>query len=61
MEETRNGIVEPKASHNNPVNNEPSIIAKLESIVSKPIAVARLWSGIKSDTQAFAIPSVDAA
>ena len=56
----KNGIVEPNSSHKNPAVNEPSIIAKPESIVSKPIAVPRLSSGTISETHAFETPSVAA-
>ena len=56
-----NGICEPNLSHKTPVKNEPNIIAKLESIVSKPIAEPRCSFGIKSEIQALETPSVDAA
>ena len=59
--ETRNGTEEPNLSHKIPVKKDPSITEKLESIVSKPIAEPRCSSGIKPDTQALEIPSVDAA
>lgn len=57
----RNGIDEPNLSHKTPVRKEPIIIAKLESIVSKPIAEPRCSFGIKSDIQALDTPSVEAA
>lgn len=59
--ESKNGIIEPNLSHKTPVKNEPSIIAKLESIVSNPIAEPRCASGIKSEIHAFETPSVAAA
>ena len=59
--ESKNGTEEPNRSHKIPVKKDPSIIEKLESIVSNPIAEPLCSSGIKSETQAFEIPSVDAA
>jgi hypothetical protein len=58
--DNKNGTVEPNSSHKNPAVNEPSIIAKLESIVSNPIADPRLSSGTKSETHALEMPSVAA-
>ena len=59
--EIRNGTDEPNLSHKTPVKNEPSIIAKLDSIVSKPIAEPRCSFGIKSEIHALETPSVEAA
>ena len=56
----KKGTVDPNLSHKNPAVNEPTIIAKLESIVSSPIAEPRLSSGTKSETHALEIPSVAA-
>ena len=59
--EIRNGICEPNLSHRIPVKKEPSMIEKLESIVSNPIAEPRCSLGIKSEIHALETPSVDAA
>ena len=55
---TINGTCAPKLSHKIPVRKEPNMIAKLESIVSMPIADPRNSSGTKSETQALETPSV---
>jgi hypothetical protein len=59
--EIKNGTEEPNISHKTPVKNDPSIIAKLDSIVSNPIAEPRCSLGIKSEIHALATPSVVAA
>ena len=61
IDEIRKGTDEPNLSHNTPVKKEPNIKAKLDNIVNRPIAEPRFSSAIRSDTQAFATPSVDAA
>ena len=58
--DSKNGTVEPNSSHKNPAVNEPSIIAKPESIVNNPIAVPRLSFATISETHAFETPSVAA-
>ena len=61
IEEIKKGRKDPNLSHKNPVIKEPDINARLVVIVKIPIAEPRCSSGIKSDTQALAIPSVDVA
>jgi len=55
------GKVGPNISHRRPVMNEPNIMAILENIVISPIAVPLSLFGIRSETQAFVTPSVEAA
>jgi len=59
--ESIKGTAEPNLSHRTPAANDPSIIDKLVNIVSSPMAEPHCSSGIKSDTQAFTTPSVEAA
>ena len=51
----------PKASQSTPVINDPDMIAKLDSIVSNPIADPLFLSGTRSETHAFTTPSENAA
>ena len=58
--EMRKGTEAPNLSHKIPAVKEPSITAKLESIVNNPMPDPLCSSGIKSETHAFDTPSVAA-